>query len=44
VNEAGADGAEAAESFPGVAAHLRGCGPCGEDFGGLLVAITRSVS
>jgi hypothetical protein len=44
VNEAGADGAEAAERFPGVAAHLRGCGPGGEDFGGLLVAITRSVS
>jgi hypothetical protein len=39
-----ADGAEAAERFPGVAAHLRGCGPRGEDFGGLLVAITRSVS
>jgi len=44
VDVVSADGAEAAERFPGVAAHLRGCGRCGEDFGGLLVAITRSVS
>ena len=35
-----ADGAEAAERrFRGVAGHLRACGPCGEDFGGLLTAI-----
>ena len=32
-----ANGAEAAERrFRGVAAHLRACGPCGEDFDGLL--------
>ena len=35
-----ADGAEAAERrFRGVAGHLRACGPCGEDFDGLLIAI-----
>jgi hypothetical protein len=40
-----ADSAEAAERrFPGVAAHLRACGPCGEDFDGLLAAITGAVS
>jgi len=25
--------------YPGVAAHLRACGPCGEDFEGLLAAL-----
>jgi hypothetical protein len=25
--------------YPGVAAHLRACGPCGADFEGLLAAI-----
>ena len=25
----------------GIAAHLRACGPCGEDFDGLLAAITN---
>jgi hypothetical protein len=29
-----------ATRFPGVAAHLRACGPCGTDFDGLLAAIT----
>ena len=29
----------AAERYPGIAAHLRACGPCGEDFDGLLAAI-----
>jgi hypothetical protein len=39
------DGAAAAERrFPGVAAHLRACGPCGEDFDGLLAAVTGPVS
>jgi len=39
------DGAEAAgRRFPGVAAHLRACGPCGEDFDGLLAAVTGTVS
>jgi hypothetical protein len=27
--------------YPGIAAHLRACGPCGEDFEGLLAAIRR---
>jgi hypothetical protein len=31
-------GAEAARRYPGVAAHLRACGPCDEDFAGLLRA------
>jgi len=35
-----AAGEEAASRYPGVAAHLRACGPCGEDFAGLLLAVT----
>jgi hypothetical protein len=35
-----ASGQDAAERYPGVAAHLAACGPCGEDFAGLLVAVT----
>ncbi|MGA8017145.1 MAG: hypothetical protein WCB85_14650 [Candidatus Dormiibacterota bacterium] len=31
-------GGEAARRYPGVAAHLLACGPCGEDFDGLLLA------
>ncbi|HEY3877853.1 MAG TPA: hypothetical protein VGM12_04580 [Trebonia sp.] len=31
-------GGDAAERYPGVAAHLLACGPCGEDFAGLLTA------
>jgi hypothetical protein len=39
------DGVEAAERrFPGVAAHLRACGPCGKDFEGLLAAVTGTAS
>ena len=33
-------GGDAAERYPGVAAHLLACGPCGEDFAGLLLAVT----
>lgn len=36
-----ADGRDAAVAYPGVAAHLAVCGPCGEDFEGLLAAVTR---
>jgi len=36
-----ADGREAARAYPGVAAHLAACGPCGEDFEGLLAAVTQ---
>ena len=35
-----AAGADAAGRYPGVAAHLLACGPCGEDFTGLLRAVT----
>jgi hypothetical protein len=35
-----AAGQDAAARYPGVAAHLDGCGPCGEDFTGLLLAVT----
>ena len=31
---------DAAREYPGVAAHLAGCGPCDEDFKGLLEAVT----
>ena len=30
----------AEERYPGIAAHLKACGPCSEDFTGLLAAIT----
>jgi hypothetical protein len=32
---------DAADRYPGVAAHLAACGPCGEDFAGLLAAVTE---
>jgi hypothetical protein len=35
-----ADAGAAAERYPGLEAHLRACGPCSEDFEGLLAAIT----
>jgi hypothetical protein len=45
VDVVSADGAEVAgRRFPGVAAHLRACGPCGEDFDGLLAAVTGTAS
>jgi hypothetical protein len=34
-----AGGEPAGERYPGIAAHLQACGPCGEDFAGLLAAI-----
>jgi len=34
--------AAAEERYPGIAAHLNACGPCSEDFTGLLAAITRT--
>ena len=36
-----AAGAPAEQRYPGIAAHLRACGPCGEDFEGLLAAHPR---
>jgi hypothetical protein len=32
-------GGPAERRYPGIAAHLRACGPCGEDFEGLLAAV-----
>ena len=34
-----AAGAAVEERYPGMAAHLRACGPCDEDFEGLLAAV-----
>lgn len=31
---------DAADRYPGVAAHLSACGPCEQDFLGLLAAVT----
>ena len=33
-----AAGQDADDRYPGIAAHLAACGPCGEDFRGLLAA------
>ena len=39
------DGTDATERrFPGVAAHLHACGPCDEDFTGLLALATGTAS
>jgi hypothetical protein len=35
-----AAGEDAAGRYPGVAAHLQACGPCSEDYAGLLSAVT----
>ena len=35
--------ASAANRYPGIAAHLAACGPCAEDFDGLLAAVRGSV-
>jgi hypothetical protein len=32
-------GLSAEQRYPGLAAHLRACGQCGEDFEGLLAAL-----
>jgi hypothetical protein len=40
VELAAADAEAAASRYPGIAAHFRACGPCSEDFHGLLAAIT----
>jgi hypothetical protein len=34
--------ATAADRYPEMAAHLRACGPCAEDFDGLLAAISAT--
>jgi RNA polymerase sigma-70 factor (ECF subfamily) len=35
-----ASGGDAGSRYPGVASHLHQCGPCGEDFEGLLALVT----
>ena len=37
--ELAAGGGSVEERYPGVAAHLRACGPCDQDFDGLLAAL-----
>jgi hypothetical protein len=37
--ELAVDGVLVEERYPGVATHLRACGPCDEDFEGLLAAV-----
>jgi len=39
-----AAGGDAEERYPGLAAHLRACGPCGEDFEALLAAVRDAES
>jgi len=34
-----AAGEPAGRRYPGIAAHLQACGPCGEEFEGLLAAL-----
>ena len=34
-----ASGAAAEKQYPGIAAHFRACGPCADDFAGLLAAV-----
>ncbi len=37
-----AAGGEAVQRYPGIAAHLRACGPCSDDFEALLAAVEWS--
>ncbi|MBY9075483.1 hypothetical protein K1X13_11690 [Nocardioides sp. WL0053] len=37
--ELSAAGGPVEQRYPGIAAHLRACGPCNEDFEGLLAAV-----
>jgi hypothetical protein len=37
-----AAGVDAAEQYPGMAAHLAACGPCAEDVDGLLAVVQES--
>ena len=38
--ELAAAGGPVEQQYPGIAAHLRACGPCSEDFDGLLAALS----
>jgi hypothetical protein len=35
-----AQGSGAEQRYPGITAHLRACGPCSDDYEGLLAAIS----
>jgi hypothetical protein len=37
--ELAAAGEAVSQRYPGIAAHLQACGPCGEDFEGLLTVL-----
>jgi hypothetical protein len=37
--EVAAVGEDPERTYPGIAAHLRACGPCGDDYEGLLLAV-----
>jgi hypothetical protein len=39
-----AEDANAGHHYPGITAHLRACGPCSDDFEGLLAAVDGSAS
>lgn len=39
-----AQDAAAAQRYPGIAVHLRACGPCSQDFQGLLAAVTADLT
>jgi hypothetical protein len=39
VDVVAAAGEPAEQRYPGIAAHLHACGPCGEDFEALLAAV-----
>jgi hypothetical protein len=39
-----ADDANAGDEYPGITAHLRACGPCSDDFEGLLAAVDDSTA
>ena len=38
-----ASGVSPEQQYAGIAAHLQACGPCGEDFEGLLAAIREEM-
>ncbi len=42
--ELAAAGEPVQERYPGIAAHLLACGPCGEDFEGLLTVLRDEAS
>jgi hypothetical protein len=39
-----AAGVAAEDRYPGIAAHFRACGPCEDDFEGLLAAVVGPAS